>query len=373
MAHTTVWPKDGEMLTLVLASYPGQGLRPEKFCVIDHPSGCRIHGHVLRLGPAADAVTVRVTRVYGGTTFIWEEAGMGLQNDCGLETDKTIMGLTKSGPNDRELLPRQVPVNLCPDGTIEFSRAPHMVLGMGVAKRPYVSPPKGEMLILVPRGDRRMLVFTPVNEQWPQEKDPFFDPPEPQAVGTADVYLSSLSYLIEIEDDFTVVDHAGNELGNCAVEIWPLTASGAELDEDADMVDEPSELIGKSFKFKVRIKQVRGLPPKFKKDVHCRFKWYLEETVTETAHKDGQSPTLDFEKIYTVECVTKEFLDNFLNGSLQVEVWATQDAAAKSAMPGRVKSGDSAKVSKVKELIAAAKGAGAKVIDIADLEAALGN
>lgn len=212
-----------------------------------------------------------------------------------------------------------------------------------------------------------------MNEQWPQEKDPFFDPPEPQAVGTADVYLSSLSYLIEIEDDFTVVDHAGNELGNCAVEIWPLTASGAELDEDADMVDEPSELIGKSFKFKVKVKQVRGLPPKFKKDVHCRFKWYLEETVTETTHKDGQSPTLDFEKIYTVECVTKEFLDNFLNGSLQVEVWATQDAAAKSAMPGRVKSGDSAKVSKVKELIAAAKGAGAKVIDIADLEAALGN
>jgi hypothetical protein len=150
------------MLTLVLASHPGQGLRPEKFCVIDHPSGCRIHGHVLRLCPAADAVTVRVTRVYGGSTFIWEEAGMGLQNDCGLETDKTLITLVKSGPNDRELLPRQVPVNLCPDGTIEFSRAPHMVLGMGVAKRPYKSPPKGEMLILVPRGDRRMLVFTPV-------------------------------------------------------------------------------------------------------------------------------------------------------------------------------------------------------------------
>ena len=39
--------------------------------------------------------------------------------------------------------------------------------------------------------------------------DPFWDPPEPIEIGKAYVYLKALSHLVEIEEDFAIVNYKG--------------------------------------------------------------------------------------------------------------------------------------------------------------------
>jgi hypothetical protein len=37
--------------------------------------------------------------------------------------------------------------------------------------------------------------------------DPFYDPPEDQIIGTANIFLEPLSYLMSIRDPFPIIDY----------------------------------------------------------------------------------------------------------------------------------------------------------------------
>ena len=51
------------------------------------------------------------------------------------------------------------------------------------------------------------------------ETDPFYDPPGEQEIGTALGYLSSLNYLLEIDDAIPIIDFKGRTEGELHVEI----------------------------------------------------------------------------------------------------------------------------------------------------------
>ena len=54
------------------------------------------------------------------------------------------------------------------------------------------------------------------NEDWdlPKEKDPFWEDPNiPVHIGGVFVYLQSLAYLVEVEENFSVRDYKGTEQG----------------------------------------------------------------------------------------------------------------------------------------------------------------
>ena len=84
----------------------------------------------------------------------------------------------------------------------------------------------------------------------PREEDPFWEPTEDVLIGTASVFLQSLSYALDFEDKLTITDYKGLEEGHLFVNITPCNQAGRTLDEDS-FVDEPSELLGKPYHFKV--------------------------------------------------------------------------------------------------------------------------
>ena len=84
----------------------------------------------------------------------------------------------------------------------------------------------------------------------PQEEDPFWEPAEDICIGTANVFLQSLAYALDFDDQLAITDFKGQEEGAIYVNVTPCTHAGQPLDEDY-FVDKPSELLGKPYYFKV--------------------------------------------------------------------------------------------------------------------------
>ncbi|XP_078377646.1 kinesin-like protein KIF28 [Oculina patagonica] len=164
-------------------------------------------------------------------------------------------------------------------------------------------------------------------EDWnvPEEKDPFWEPDDAEVfIGSVQVYLQSLAYLIEVEESLVITDHKGNEKGHLQIEAYPCDASFSE-DLD-DYVEDPKELIGKALYFKLKIPYARGLPAIFGKgETFCKYKLYLDHEFTCTKSVTGtMNPSYDSEKKFTFNPVTKQFVDYLLNKPLVVEVWGKQ-------------------------------------------------
>ena len=83
-----------------------------------------------------------------------------------------------------------------------------------------------------------------------KEKDPFWEPTEDVLIGSANVFLQSLSYALDFEDKITITDYKGQEEGHVLVHVTPCQKDGKMLEEDA-FVDDPTELQGKPYHFKV--------------------------------------------------------------------------------------------------------------------------
>lgn len=164
-------------------------------------------------------------------------------------------------------------------------------------------------------------------EDWdlPQEKDPFWEPDDAEVfIGSAHVYLQSLAYKIEVEESLAITDHKGNEQGHLQIEVYPCDEKGNE-DID-DFVDDPKELIGNPLYFKFKIPHARGLPARFGKgETFCKFKLYLDHEHTATACVAGTiNPSYAFQKQFSFNPVTKQFVDYLLNTPLVIDVWGKQ-------------------------------------------------
>ncbi|XP_073236742.1 kinesin-like protein KIF28P [Porites lutea] len=164
-------------------------------------------------------------------------------------------------------------------------------------------------------------------EDWdlPQERDPFWEPDDAEVlIGSAHVYLQSLAYKIEVEESLTITDHKGNEQGHLQIEAYPCDDKGNE--DGDDFVEDPKELIGQSLYFKLKIPHARGLPARFGKgETHCKFKLYLDHEYSVTGRVSGTiNPSYAYEKKYSFNPVTKQFVDYLLQTPLVVEVWGKQ-------------------------------------------------
>ena len=85
----------------------------------------------------------------------------------------------------------------------------------------------------------------------PKEQDPFWEPTEDVLIGSANVFLQSLSYALDFDDKITITDYKGQEEGTLVVHVTPCKENGKQIEEDS-FVDEPEELKGKPYHFKVQ-------------------------------------------------------------------------------------------------------------------------
>nr|KAG5687659.1 hypothetical protein BaRGS_027551 [Batillaria attramentaria] len=145
--------------------------------------------------------------------------------------------------------------------------------------------------------------FMEGDKDWdvPKEKDPFWEPPSSDVqIGSVHVYLQSLGYLVELQENLAITDFKGNDCGHLMLEILPCDDKWKELPEEI-YAESPQDL------------------------TYCKFKFYLDDKETKTEPVgDTINPDYNFEKKYSYKTVTQGLLDYLENESLVVEVWGQQ-------------------------------------------------
>ncbi|KAH7638537.1 kinesin-like protein kif28p [Dermatophagoides farinae] len=165
-------------------------------------------------------------------------------------------------------------------------------------------------------------------EEWdvPLEEDPFTENLDAEClIGTAQLYLQPLAYMIEIKEHLSVNDFTGQEIGVINVEIIPCDENGQEYVEQDDVyVDTPQELLGKSLNFIIKIIGCRGLPNKFT-EIYLKYLMFVDENYS-ISDKVGVTvnPNFNFKKLFHYSHVTQPLIDYLKEGILNIEIWGRQ-------------------------------------------------
>lgn len=163
----------------------------------------------------------------------------------------------------------------------------------------------------------------------PQAKDPFWEPASASImIGTAQVILKSLAYLVETDEKIPITDFKGNDQGYLSVEVRPCDANWNNIEDD--FIDNPQQLVGRNLYCKIKITQALGIHPKYEK-TFCSYKFYLDDTATKTSEMPGQNPVYAFEKQIMYGPVTQSLVDYLCNSQLVIEVWGSQKDVAPKA------------------------------------------
>ncbi|XP_035212141.1 kinesin-like protein KIF28P [Stegodyphus dumicola] len=172
-------------------------------------------------------------------------------------------------------------------------------------------------------------------EEWDveEDRDPFIEDLDAEVrIGSVQVFLQPLAYMVELKEQLEIVDYKGAEVGIMNIEVVPCTAQGKEYTEHDDMfVDNPNELIGKDLHFMVKLLGCRGLPSRFN-DIRCKYKVYLdtEDNTTEVI-SDTSNPDFNHKRLFSFKRVTQSLVEYLKEGYIMVQVWGKQ-TARKSAV-----------------------------------------
>ncbi|KAG8190882.1 hypothetical protein JTE90_010307 [Oedothorax gibbosus] len=160
----------------------------------------------------------------------------------------------------------------------------------------------------------------------PPEMDPFLEDPDTEVrIGTVQVYLQPLSFMVELKEQLEIINYKGAEVGIINVEVVPCSDDSKEYTEQDDMfVESPAELLGRNMHFIVRINGCRGIPSRFT-DVNCKYRVFFDETdtVTETV-SDTSNPDFYHQKMFSFTPVTKQILSFLRDGYIVIQVWGKQ-------------------------------------------------
>ncbi|ELT99958.1 hypothetical protein CAPTEDRAFT_223727 [Capitella teleta] len=158
-----------------------------------------------------------------------------------------------------------------------------------------------------------------------KEEDPFWEPTEDVLIGNANVFLQSLAYGLDFDDRLAITDYKGQEEGSISVHVAPCTQTGKPLDEDY-FVDNPSELLGKPYHFKVSIRSAEIKKARFSKGIQIKYRVYTNEKITETKMIKGNlSPKFNHSEIFTFSSVTEDHLLFFDNQCITFSVYGVQE------------------------------------------------
>ncbi|KAI1705792.1 FHA domain-containing protein [Ditylenchus destructor] len=137
----------------------------------------------------------------------------------------------------------------------------------------------------------------------PKERDPFYEPADSSVVvGTVRVYLQSLAYMVELDEQFPIIDIHGAETGQLSVCLMPCNTAGKEI--LGEFVENPSELVKKNLAFKIKILSALGLPRRIDKS-YCTYTFF-ERGETTTHKAEGSNPAYAHEELFTFRPVTQE-------------------------------------------------------------------
>eukprot|EP00761_Pharyngomonas_kirbyi_P009838 gb/GECH01009856.1/.p1 GENE.gb/GECH01009856.1/~~gb/GECH01009856.1/.p1 ORF type:complete len:1270 (+),score=336.42 gb/GECH01009856.1/:1-3810(+) len=157
-----------------------------------------------------------------------------------------------------------------------------------------------------------------------EDEDPLTDLDDKtraQRIGLSVVYLKSLAFSLDQDIETPILNLGGRSFGELTVRIAPCSPSGDE--DNVDYVEDPDDLIGKQFHFKIKIMRAKNIPKEYCTNVHARYKFFFDEewTTSEEYQKETTNPEIGFEKMYNIEHVTEDMVRYFNEDPLTIELW----------------------------------------------------
>ncbi|XP_013402033.1 kinesin-like protein KIF28P [Lingula anatina] len=170
----------------------------------------------------------------------------------------------------------------------------------------------------------------------PPEKDPFEESADSAVlIGSVQVFLQSLGYLIDTDEHLSITDFRGIEHGRMQVQALPCDTKWKPIEDD--FVEDPYELVGKQLNFKMKIGKVGGIPSKYEK-VYVSYKFYLDDTPAVSKEMSGVNMDFNFDKQFTFKPVTQQLVDYLMNDPLVIQVYGKQKTGGQkggTALPTR--------------------------------------
>jgi hypothetical protein len=146
-------------------------------------------------------------------------------------------------------------------------------------------------------------------------------------LGAAVLFNEQLLYMLPTDDEDKMVEikNVGDPHGKYGqIEcIWTPLAEDMESEyPEDDIVEDPQELLGKSWTFKFEIIGITHLP--VIADVcYCQYKFNGQTFTTETIERTSDHPTFNYSCVHRVDNVTQEFIDEMQTKSMMVQVFVS--------------------------------------------------
>eukprot|EP00118_Oscarella_pearsei_P011068 m.71435 g.71435 ORF g.71435 m.71435 type:complete len:1006 (+) comp35741_c0_seq3:25-3042(+) len=157
-----------------------------------------------------------------------------------------------------------------------------------------------------------------------KEDDPFWEPVEDVFIGTANIFLGSLAYALDFDDATAITDFKGESEGSLAVNISPTNQAGKPLDDDY-FVEEPEELLKKSFCYKVTIRSAEITKARYSRGIRCTYRACGYDGEVKTQMIEGTlSPQFNHSHQFCIQEMTADDLEYFSSGSIVICVYAKQ-------------------------------------------------
>ena len=166
------------------------------------------------------------------------------------------------------------------------------------------------------------------------ENDPFWDPPEPQMIGKALIYMDSLSFLLEIEEGTPIIDFKGKQQGELVCEVIPTQIGNKSLIDNYEE-HELENYMGEDITLQLRMVAAKGLPNQLCNNVYLRYSFFGNRCIEVTSEETkSMAPKFDFSE-QIIQNVDEDFIDYVKNEAFEIEVWGSPDEVVYTAGIGQ--------------------------------------
>ena len=134
--------------------------------------------------------------------------------------------------------------------------------------------------------------------------------------------------MIDNPCEISLLGSSEGPCGKLAVNVVPIDENGyTPEDEEFELIDEPSELLGKSLKFKIMIEKASNLPQRLANDVFVEFSLKMNGQIykykTGAVEGHNENPEFGFIEEFDVREINENWIELILSESLCFKVYGS--------------------------------------------------
>jgi len=174
-----------------------------------------------------------------------------------------------------------------------------------------------------------------------KEEDPLWDEGKPILLGYSFYKLEPVAYLMSNESALPILSPIGNIMGKLEMDIIPHDENGKEYE---DVPELPSELIGQSLLYKVKIKNIKNIPKNFSANLRIEYQCFYDHSIINTkvynekeeynnCSNEKTNIEINEEFEHKIDFLTKEDIEFLENEKICFKIYASEQVEKKGKIP----------------------------------------